>query len=182
MSRFFLSDDLVALRGLETNEMIGEDSGLNDLDERHATEDEKWYAALFADTIRLDAAADRAANVVAQAEWFLSRYLGVEVSARVGFSDNLYLAFAPLDDEYKFHIIEERMIVDDYYPEPTLREFTIRWESCSQEMRLKAFAKLPALVERITRERDQLISTAEAAAGRVEKLVGRTHGGLPVFG
>jgi hypothetical protein len=120
---------------------------------------------------RLKAATDRASELVARVEKILVDELGVEVSARVCIDDDHYLVFARLDGEYQIHVIEEKVVMDDFFAEPTSQEFSIPWERCRREIRLKAVEKLPALVKKIAEEAKDLVGAAEQAACQLDEVL-----------
>jgi hypothetical protein len=120
---------------------------------------------------RLNAATDRASGLVAMVEEILVDELAVEVSARVCIDDDHYLVFAWLDGEYQIHIIEEKVVMDDFYAEPTSQEFSIPWETCRREIRLKAVEMLPALVNKIAEEAKGLVVVAEQAACQLDEVL-----------
>jgi hypothetical protein len=69
------------------------------------------------------------------------------------------------------HVLDERVVVDDFWAEPMPREFTIPWASCSRETQLRAIGKLPDLLGRIFREAEQLVGDAEEAACQMEEIL-----------
>ncbi len=54
----------------------------------------------------------------------------------------------------------------------TLNEEQVLWPSCSREMKLRAFDKLPELLDRIVKNAEGLLQTAELTASRIKEMVG----------
>jgi hypothetical protein len=165
MRRMFMTEEPVGLKAREGDAMADNQGGLK------AREDSSMIDVLKARlselreiTPRLDAATDRASEVVAKVERYLVYELGVEVSARVYLGEDRYLAFGPVDDEHQIHIVVEG----------PFQERRVEWPSCSRELKLKAFDKVPALLEKIFQEADRLAEEAETTACHLDEMLGDT--------
>jgi hypothetical protein len=56
----------------------------------------------------------------------------------------------------------------------TLNEEQVLWPSCSREMKLRAFDKLPELLDQIIKNAEGLLKTAELTAARIKEMVGES--------
>jgi hypothetical protein len=136
---------------------------------------------------RLNAATDQASKLVALVEKFLVEELHIGVSAEVcyeqlpaGTEDDNHtllirhsLAFGRGGGTFRIHVLRETVAVDDGTSAPTiLAQERILWPSCPREMKLKAFEKLPALLDSIIEEAERLAETSEATRVRVEEMIG----------
>jgi len=55
---------------------------------------------------------------------------------------------------------------------PIVSEEQVLWPSCSREMKLRAFDKLPELLDKIIKNAEGLLQTAEVTAARIKEMVG----------
>jgi hypothetical protein len=136
---------------------------------------------------RLNAATDQASKLVAMVEKFLVEELRIGVSAEVGIeeypagTDDEYrtltvrqaLAFGRGGGSFRIHVLRETIAVDDGgSARTTLEQERILWPSCPRETKLKAFEKLPELLDRIIEEAERLAGTSEATRVKVEAMIG----------
>jgi hypothetical protein len=140
---------------------------------------------------RLNAATDQASKLVAQVEKFLVEELHLGVSAEVGYEElpagtdddrvlrvRQSLAFGRSGGSFRIHVLRETITVDeDTSARTTLSRERILWPSCTREIKLKAFEKLPDLLDRIIDEAERLTGTSEATRAKVEEMIG---GEVPV--
>ena len=136
---------------------------------------------------RLNAATDQASNLVAMVEKFLVEELHIGVSAEVGYEelpagtddDNHALrichalAFGRVGGSFRIHVVRETVDEDDGAPaRTTLSEERMLWPSCTRETKLKAFEKLPELLDKIIEEAERLAQTSEATRVKVDAMMG----------
>jgi hypothetical protein len=136
---------------------------------------------------RLNAATDQASKLVALVEKFLVEELHLGISAEVcyeeapagtGDDDEVLitrqsLAFGRSGGSFRIHVLRETVADDLEAPEPTiLDQERILWPSCPRETKLKAFEKLPELLDKIIEEAQQLAQASETAQAKVEEMIG----------
>jgi hypothetical protein len=136
---------------------------------------------------RLNAATDQASRLVAAVEKFLVEELHIGVSAEVCYEELLAgndgddrmlrirhsLAFGRGGGAFRIHVLKETVAVDDGAgARATLEQERILWPSCSRETRLKAFEKLPELLDRIIEEAERLAEASEATRVKLEQMIG----------
>jgi hypothetical protein len=135
----------------------------------------------------LNAATDQASRLVAQVEKFLVEELRIGVSAEVSYEelpagtddDNRVLrirhslAFGRGSGSFRIHVLRETIAGDDGTSAgTTLAQERMLWPSCPRETKLKAFEKLPALLDKIIEEAERLAQTSEATRAKVKEMVG----------
>jgi hypothetical protein len=136
---------------------------------------------------RLNAATDQASKLVALVEKFLVEEIRIGVSAEVcyeelpaGTEDDHHalrirhsLAFGRSGASFRIHVLRETVAMDDGASAPTtLAQERILWPSCSRETKLKAFEKLPELLDKIIEEAERLAQASEATRVKVEEMIG----------
>jgi hypothetical protein len=136
---------------------------------------------------RLNAATDQASKLVGQVEKFLVEELHIGVSAEVcyeelpaGSDDNNHslkirnsLAFGRGGGSFRIHVVRETVEVNDAASaRTTLTQERILWPSCTRETKLKAFEKLPELLDKIIEEAERLAQTSEATRVKVDAMIG----------
>jgi hypothetical protein len=136
---------------------------------------------------RLNAATDQASKLVTLVDKFLVEELHIGVSAEVcyeelpaGTDDDNHalkirhsLAFGRGGGSFRIHVVKETVAVDDgASARTTLAQERILWPSCSRETKLKAFEKLPELLDKIIEEAERLTQTSEATRVKVEEMIG----------
>src|SRR5262249_9152962 len=134
-----------------------------------------------------NASTDQASKLVAWVEKFLVEELRIGVSAEVcyeelpaGTDDDDHelrvrhlLAFGRGGGSFRIHVVREMVAVDDGTPGgTTLEQERILWPSCPRETKLKAFEKLPVLLDKIIEEAERLAQTSEATRVKVEEMIG----------
>src|SRR5262249_4278661 len=132
---------------------------------------------------RLNASTDQASRLVAQVEKFLVEELHIGVSAEIcyeelpaGTDDDNHvlrmrhsLAFGRSGGSLRIHVLRESVAVDEASStRTTLAQERMLWPSCSRETKLKAFEKLPELLDRIIEEAERLAQTSESTRAAVE--------------
>jgi len=135
----------------------------------------------------LNAATDQASKLVALVEKFLVEELHIGVSAEVcyeevpaGTDDDNHalrirnsLAFGRVGGSFRIHVVRETVAVDDgASARTTLAQERILWPSCTRETKLKAFEKLPELLDKIIEEAERLAQTSEATRVKVDAMIG----------
>ena len=136
---------------------------------------------------RLNSATDQASKLVALVEKFLVEELRIGVSAEVCYEElpaateddgralriRHSLAFGRCGASFRIHVVRETVAVDDGASARTpLAQERILWPSCSRETKLKAFEKLPELLDKIIEEAERLARTAEATRVKVDEMIG----------
>jgi hypothetical protein len=136
---------------------------------------------------RLNAATDQASKLVAMVEKFLVEEIHIGVSAEVcyeevpaGTDDDNHalrirhaLAFGRSGGSFRIHVVRETVAVEDGGPaRTTLAQDRMLWPSCTRETKLKAFEKLPELLDKIIEEAEQLARTSETTRAKVEEMIG----------
>jgi hypothetical protein len=136
---------------------------------------------------RLNAATDQASRLVAMVEKFLVEELHVGVSAEVCYEDlpagtdeadqvlrqRHLLAFGRSGGSFRLHVVRETVAQDEESAaQTTLSQERILWPSCSRETKLKAFEKLPELLDRIIEEAERLAETSETTSAAVRDMIG----------
>jgi hypothetical protein len=120
-------------------------------------------------------------------EKFLVEELRIGVSAEVSYEelpagaddDNRALrirhslAFGRGSGSFRIHVLRETIAEEDESSAPTiLAQERILWPSCPRETKLKAFEKLPELLDRIIEEAERLAQTSEATRSKVKEMIG----------
>jgi hypothetical protein len=136
---------------------------------------------------RLNAATDQASKLVALVEKFLVEELHIGVSAEACYEElpagtddddralrvRHSLAFGRGCGSFRIHVVRETVAVDDgASARTTLAQERMLWPSCNRETKLKAFEKLPELLDKITEEAERLAQTSEATRAKVEDMIG----------
>lgn len=136
---------------------------------------------------RLNAATDQASRLVAAVEKFLVEEIRLGVSAEVAYEEvpagadddgrvigiRHSLAFGRGGGSFRIHVLRETVAEGDGTSARTvLGQERILWPSCAREMKLRAFEKLPELLDRIIAEAERLAGTSEATRARVEEMIG----------
>jgi hypothetical protein len=97
-------------------------------------------------------------------------------------SRDYYLAFNRVASAgYRLHVSirtvrGQRSAAASANASTTIGEEQILWPSCSREIKLRAFDKLPELLDRIIKNAEGLLQTAEHAAVRIREMVGEFDG------
>ena len=136
---------------------------------------------------RVNAATYQASKLVALVEKFLVEELRIGVSAEVCYEelpagtdeDNRALrirhalAFGRSGGSFRIHVVRETVAVDDgASARTTLAQERMLWPSCARETKLKAFEKLPELLDKIIVEAERLAQTSEVTRVKVEEMIG----------
>jgi hypothetical protein len=136
---------------------------------------------------RLNSATDQATNLVGLVEKFLVEELHIGISAEVSYEElpagtddddhelriRHSLAFGRSGGSFRIHVVRETVAVDDVASaRATLEQERILWPSCTRETKLKAFEKLPELLDRIIEEAERLAETSETTRIKVEEMIG----------
>ena len=136
---------------------------------------------------RLNAATDQASRLVTQVEKFLVDELHIGVSAQVCYEDvpngndddghalaiRHSLAFGRAGGTFRIHVLTETSDHDDgSFPRTALSTERTLWPSCSRETKLKAFEKLPMLLDKIIEEAERLARTADDTTSKVNAIIG----------
>jgi len=145
-------------------------------------------AALRGINPRLNSVTDQVTEIVATVEktlveelkigidanqWFLTEFGGES-----GTSREYYLAFNRVGSAgFRIHvaIVTVRDRADETGKagaQEKLNEERILWSSCSREMKLKAFEKLPELLDSVISGAESLMQTADETASKIKQMVG----------
>ncbi len=81
-----------------------------------------------------------------------------------------------LDEEEVVQILKGAALDTAAGSSGTLNEEQVLWPSCSREMKLRAFDKLPELLDKIIKNAEGLLQTAEVTAARIKEMVGEHDG------
>jgi hypothetical protein len=135
---------------------------------------------------RLNSATDQASRLVAMVEKFLVDELHIGVStetspfafAPAGQDErgntrvaSQRLAFGRVGGAYRIHVIDEVGIRDEEQAsQGSISRQETAWPSCGRETKLKAFEKLPELLDNIIKESERLAETADATVSKVGEL------------
>jgi hypothetical protein len=138
----------------------------------------------------LNNATDQASNLVAMVEKFLAEELRIGVAAKTsafhswesGTSPDgecrrstQYLAFGRMGPGYRIHVVTENGVIDAAGEwQETIERAETLWPSCSRETKLKAFEKLPELLDALTANAEALALTASETASKVEDMTGES--------
>jgi hypothetical protein len=135
----------------------------------------------------LNVATDQASKLVAMVERFLVDELHLGVSAEVSYEElpagtdvderplriRNSLAFGRSGASFRIHVVRETVAEDDGASAQTIvAQERILWPSCPRETKLKAFEKLPELLDKIIEEAERLARTSEATRVKVEEMIG----------
>jgi hypothetical protein len=136
---------------------------------------------------RLNAATDDASKLVNQVEKFLVEELRIGVSAEVCYEElpagtdeehheqrlRNCLAFGRCAGSFRIHVCKETIDTGGGTSAQTiLQEERIPWPSCTREMKLKAFEKLPDLLDKIIEQAERLAQASEATRSKVDAMLG----------
>jgi hypothetical protein len=136
---------------------------------------------------RLNVATDQASKLVAVVEKFLVEELRIGVSAQVSYEElpagtdddnhailvRNSLAFGRGGGSFRIHVLSETVAVDgETSSRTTLAQERSLWPSCSRETKLKAFEKLPELLDKIIEEAERLAQTSESTRAKVAAMIG----------
>ena len=135
---------------------------------------------------RLNSATDKASKLVAQVEKFLVEELHIGVSAEVSYDelpagtdqDNRplkirhSLAFGRVGGSFRIHVVSETVAVNGgASAEAAVAHERMPWPSCTRETRLKAFEKLPELLDKIIDAAERLAESSETTRVKVEAMI-----------
>ncbi len=135
---------------------------------------------------RLNSATDKASRLVAQVEKFLVEELHIGVSAEVSYDelpagtdqDNRplkirhSLAFGRVGGSFRIHVVSETVAVNGgASAEAAVAHERMPWPSCTRETRLKAFEKLPELLDKIIDAAERLAESSETTRVKVEAMI-----------
>jgi hypothetical protein len=148
----------------------------------------KRIAKLREITPRLNSATDQASRLVAMVEKVLVEELHVGIAAEstafhswsAGRDEDgsvstvcQALAFGRVGGAFRIHVVEETSIVDD---DGSARVLVSRqetpWPSCGRETKLRAFEKLPELLDNIIKDSERLAETAAETASTIREVIG----------
>jgi hypothetical protein len=141
---------------------------------------------------RLNSATDQTSQMVTSVENFLVDELHLGISAETSEFNSWYagkddggtprsvrqtLAFGRVGSGYRIHVVDSMGFVDDQgrWQELATRQQT-PWPSCGREIKLRAVAKLPELLDTIVREAERLAETAGATADKIGAMIGAAKG------
>jgi hypothetical protein len=144
---------------------------------------------------RLNNATDQASRLVAMVEKFLADELHIGIatessefnswSAGKDEADRHQvicqtLAFGRVGAAFRIHVVDETRIMDDdgSWGESVARLQT-PWPACGRETKLRAFEKLPELLDNIIKETERLAETAASAAVKVGEMTGESAAPAP---
>jgi hypothetical protein len=135
---------------------------------------------------RLNSATDKASKLVAQVEKFLVEELHIGVSAEVSYEElpagsddenrplkiRHSLAFGRVGGSFRIHVVSETVAVNGGASAgATVAHERMPWPSCTREARLKAFEKLPGLLDKIIDEAERLAESSETTREKVEAMI-----------
>jgi hypothetical protein len=140
---------------------------------------------------RLNSATDQTSQMVASVEKFLVEELHLGISAESSEFNSWYagrddegnsrtvrqtLAFGRVGSGYRIHVVDSMGFRDDHgrWQELATRQQT-PWPSCGREVKLRAIAKLPELLETIVREAERLAETAGTTAAKIGDMIGEAQ-------
>jgi hypothetical protein len=138
---------------------------------------------------RLNAVSDEVSEIVAKVEKTLAEELSIGISDE---SDSFAswpacadddapehgdsfvfqsLAFGRIGGTYRIHVLQQTCDKDDRggYSEMTAQK-RIPWGSCPRETKLRAFTKLPKLLDAIISKAEKLVKAADEAAIQVKEM------------
>jgi hypothetical protein len=152
----------------------------------------KRIAALRGISPRLNSVTDQVSEIVRSVEKTLVEELNVGIEASVKFhseraletgaSREHFLAFNRVGSAgYRLHVAILTVRDSTHQPggpdtKAPLHEEQILWPSCGREMKLMAFDKLPELLDRIIKNAEGLLQTAELTAAKIKEMVGEFDG------
>jgi hypothetical protein len=158
----------------------------------------KWRMAKLREIApRLNAATDQASKLVAKVERFLVDEIHIGVPAEVYYeelpagkddSDHVLcvrhaLSFGRTGGSFRIHVLSETVAPDEgARARTTLAQERILWPSCPRETKLKAFEKLPELLDKILEEAERLAQTSEATRVKLQEIIGRDESDEMVHG
>jgi hypothetical protein len=149
-------------------------------------------AALRGMSPRLNSVTDQVSEFVRTVEKTLVEELNIGIEASVRFHSEPasekgilrehLLAFGRVASAgYRLHVVtrtvrESPQESTGPHVSESLHEEQILWPSCSRELKLKAFDKLPELLDGIVKNAEGLLQTAERAAAKIKEMVGEFDG------
>jgi hypothetical protein len=139
---------------------------------------------------RLNSATDQASRLVAMVEKFLAEELHIGIATESSAFNSWSagkdeadrprvicqsLAFGRIGAVFRIHVVDETRIMDDNgsWCESVARVET-PWPACGRETKLRAFEKLPELLDNIIKETERLAETAASAAVKVGAMTGES--------
>ena len=140
---------------------------------------------------RLNSATNQASTLVAMVEKFLVDELHIGIATEssefnswsAGNNEDgnrrmvhQTLAFGRVGAAFRIHVVDEMGIVDEdgSWRESISRQET-PWPSCGRETKLRAFEKLPELLDNIIKETERLAETAAETASKIGEMTGETR-------
>jgi hypothetical protein len=141
---------------------------------------------------RLNSVTDQVSEIVRTVEKTLVEELNIGIEASVKFysepgaensvSREHSLAFGRVASAgYRIHVAT-RIIRDserersESHASESLQEEQVLWPSCSREIKLRAFDKLPELLDGIIKNAEELLRTAEKTSAKIKEMVGDFDG------
>ena len=140
---------------------------------------------------RLNLATDQGSKWIVDVEKFLVEELRIGISAETlefdGWADGhtedgekrrvvQTLAFGRVGAGFRIHVITQTGIVDALGVwQETIQRVETLWPSCNRETKLKAFDKLPDLLEAIASKTEQLTEAANVTALKMADLIGEAE-------
>jgi hypothetical protein len=106
-------------------------------------------------------------------EWFLN-----ESGGQPGVIRGHYLSFSRVGSAgFRINVLiatDQETSEENGGPAKTkrLNEERILWQSCGRELKLKAFEKLPTLLDNIIKSAEALLQTADVTAARIKEMLG----------
>lgn len=155
----------------------------------------KRIAALRGMSPRLNSVTDQVSEIVRTVEKTLVEDLNVGIEASVKFHSEPTdqkgvfrehsLAFGRVGSAgYRLHVVT-RTVRDSAQEisgsdiSESVHEEQILWPSCSRDLKLRAFDKLPELLDGIIKNAEGLLQTAERTAAKIREMVGEFDGPAP---
>jgi len=152
----------------------------------------KRIAALRGMSPRLNSVTDQVSEIVRTVEKTLVEELNIGIESSVKFHSEPAtekgvfrehsLAFGRVASSgYRLHVAT-RAVRDSSQPtgeshaSESIHEEQILWPSCSREIKLRAFDKLPELLDGIIKNAEELLETAEKTAAKIKEMVGEFDG------
>ncbi len=148
----------------------------------------KRLSALREINPRLNSVTDQVAEIVRSVEKTLVEELKIGIDASEWFMNELagesgvirghYLSFSRVGSTgYRINVLiaTVRETPEENGQPATskrLSEERILWQSCSRELKLKAFEKLPTLLDNIIKSAEALLQTADVTAARIKEMLG----------
>lgn len=155
----------------------------------------KRIAALRGMSPRLNSVTDQVSEIVRTVEKTLVEELNIGIEASVEFHSEPAaekgvfrehsLAFGRVASAgYRLHVAtrtvrDSSQQMSGPHPSESVHEEQILWPSCSREIKLRAFDKLPELLDSIIKNAEDLLETAEKTAAKIREMVGEADGFTP---